>query len=89
MSALTTGLEKLKLLERTNDENDGRGVYFVATRKGRKILEEVEARMTEQFREILGPAAKSLTGLRSAAINAALDRQADREFGPSDEEPGS
>jgi len=81
MSALTTGMLKAGLLERNDAEGDGRGVEFGATKHGLDVLASLEDRLVERFAEVLGPAAASLTSLDGAAIEAALDREVDREFG--------
>ena len=88
MSALTTGLEKQELIERSDAESDGRGVYFCASRKGLAALADVERLLVQRFNEILGTAGESLGALDSPAIGAALDRQADRDFGPPDASQG-
>jgi DNA-binding MarR family transcriptional regulator len=87
MSALTAGLERMGLFERSAAESDGRGVYFVASERGLEALAEVERLLVERFAEILGPAALALTDLDTVAIEAALDEQLERDFGPSDPAP--
>jgi DNA-binding MarR family transcriptional regulator len=82
MSALTTGMLKAGLLERNDAEGDGRGVEFGATRHGLDVLAALEDRLVARFVEVLGPAAASLKTLDVEAIEAALDREVDREFGP-------
>ena len=83
MSALTTGLERLGHFERRTAEADGRGVYFKLTKQGRATLDAAERLLAERFDEVLGDALPSLRALDTEAIEAALDRQADRDFGPS------
>jgi DNA-binding MarR family transcriptional regulator len=85
MSALTAGLERLGLMERHDDEADGRGVHFVTTDKGRQLFGEVEELLVQRFRAVLGPAERSLRELDTLTLEAALDRQLDRDFGPPDE----
>jgi DNA-binding MarR family transcriptional regulator len=84
MSALTSGLERMGLLERHDDEVDGRGVHFVTTEQGRQVFAEVEDRLVERFRAVLGPAEQALRELDTVALETALERQTDRDFGPSD-----
>jgi DNA-binding MarR family transcriptional regulator len=86
MSALTAGLERMGLFERSTAESDGRGVYFVASDRGLQALDEVERLLVQRFEEVLGPAVERLGELDIAAIEAALDQQVERDFGPSDEE---
>ncbi|TPW15250.1 MAG: hypothetical protein FD127_898, partial [Acidimicrobiaceae bacterium] len=59
-----------------------------ASRKGLAALADVERLLVQRFNEILGTAGESLGALDSPAIGAALDRQADRDFGPPDASQG-
>ena len=82
VTALTAGLQRLKLIESIVDEVDKRGIYFVATAEGKKILAEVERKLVARFAEVLGDSAKALASFTDiAAIEGALDRQVKREFG--------
>jgi DNA-binding MarR family transcriptional regulator len=85
VTALMTGLEKMGLIEREVDEFDKRGVHFIASTKMKKVLAEVERDLVRRFGEVLGDSAKSLAALTGTeAIEEALDRQAEREFGAPD-----
>jgi len=85
MSALTAGLERQGLAERHDDEADGRGVHFVMTSKGQQVFDEVEHLLVERFRQVLGTTEESLRNLDTIVLEAALDQQLDRDFGPADD----
>lgn len=89
MSALTAGLERMGLIVRSDHESDGRGVYFEITPKGLELFEDVERRLVERFRNVLGAAEGALRALDTDLLEAALDEQNDRDFGPTDDrQPG-
>jgi DNA-binding MarR family transcriptional regulator len=84
VTALTTGLLRMQLIDSAVDEIDKRGVYFVATRAGKKLLAEVDSKLVERFAQVLGESANTLASFAgTAAIEAALNRQTKREFGPA------
>jgi DNA-binding MarR family transcriptional regulator len=80
MSALTTGLEKQGWIERRVASGDARGVTFVATGSGRAQFAAAERLLAERFTAVLGDATAALLALDTAAIEAALDVQAERDF---------
>ena len=82
IAALTAGLERMGLIDRAVAEHDKRGVYFVATAEGRRLLDEADSRMVRKFTAILGDDVRSLVELAAAPIAAALDLQAALDFGP-------
>lgn len=82
ISALTNGMVKANLIERSGTAADGRGVLFSITTEGLDRLRTVEARLVERFREVLGDARDALVPLSSGVLEAALDAQVDKEFGP-------
>lgn len=82
ISALTNGMVKAGLIERSGSAADGRGVIFSATSDGRKILSKVERLLIERFENVLGDAKDALMLLHGDALEAALDTQADKDFGP-------
>ena len=82
VTALMAGLENAGLMKRAVVDADKRGFYFVATAKGRKVLAEVERNLVHRFAEILGDSADELRSLSTTgAIEEALDKQNEREFG--------
>jgi len=81
MSALTAGLERQGLAERSTAAADGRGVFFSTTQKGLDTLYAAERLLAERFEEVLGDAQATLEALDTEAIEQALDRQVDRDFG--------
>lgn len=81
VTSLTNGMIKAGLIAREASPDDGRGVVFVVTPLGREKLETAERRLVERFTEVLGDAAPALARLETAALQAALDEQADRDFG--------
>jgi DNA-binding MarR family transcriptional regulator len=81
MSALTAGLERQGLAERSTSAVDGRGVFFSTTQKGLDTLYAAERLLAERFTEVLGDAQATLEALDTEAIERALDRQVDRDFG--------
>lgn len=80
MSALTTGLEKQGWVERRPANEDGRGVTFVATDAGRAQFQAAERLLHAHVTAVLGDATGALVALDTAALEAALDRQAERDF---------
>jgi DNA-binding MarR family transcriptional regulator len=79
ISALTTGLERAGLLERSHTEEDGRAVYFITSQAGRDLLAQAEALLVRRFTEALGPltpAIETFSALDSEMIMAALDTAA-------------
>jgi DNA-binding MarR family transcriptional regulator len=81
MSALTSGLERQGLVERTTAEADGRGVFFNPTKKGLETFSRAERLLAERFNDVLGDARGTLKALDTSSIEAALDAQVDRDFG--------
>jgi DNA-binding MarR family transcriptional regulator len=82
IAAVTAGLEKAGLLDRTIAEHDKRGVYYVATDEGRRVVRDVEERMAERFTAVLGPSLPLVEALSDPALESALDAEAARTFGP-------
>lgn len=82
-SALTAGLVRQRLLERSDAETDGRGVTFVVSVEGREAMERAEALLTARFTAVLGPLVAGLAVLAGPELQEALDREADRQFGPT------
>ncbi len=86
ISALTTGLERANLLERSHTEEDGRAVYFITSQLGMDLLAEVETLLVQRFTEALGPATSALdilSTLDSDLISTALDEAAALTLGNS------
>jgi DNA-binding MarR family transcriptional regulator len=81
ISSLTNGMVKAGLIAREASPGDGRGVVFVITDLGLERLQTAERMLVERFAEVLGDAAPALARLETAELQAALDRQADRDFG--------
>jgi DNA-binding MarR family transcriptional regulator len=80
MSALTTGLEKQGWAERRTATEDGRGVTFVATDAGRAKFQAAERLLHAHVTAVLGDATDVLLALDTDVIEAALDRQVERDF---------
>lgn len=81
VTSLTNGMIKAGLIAREASPDDGRGVVFIVTPHGREKLEQAERRLVERFGEVLGDAAPALARLETDALLAALDAQAERDFG--------
>ena len=73
---------KSGLIERSGLASDGRGVVFDVTRHGLEMLRVVDRLLVERLEEALGGAGESLKALDCEALEEALDRQADKDFGP-------
>lgn len=89
ISALTTGLERAGLLERSHIEADGRAVYFITSKKGKDLF--AKALLVRRFSEALGTAACAVETLSAAdaeLISAALDEAAAVTLGSSDRPTG-
>ena len=87
ISALTTGLERAGLLERSHIEADGRAVYFITSKKGKDLLARAESLLVKRFAEALGTATSAveiLSALDAESISAALDEAAAVTLGSSD-----
>ncbi|SEE58090.1 MarR family winged helix-turn-helix transcriptional regulator [Jiangella alba] len=82
IASLTSGLERMGLIERTTAETDRRGVYYTATEKGRQVVAEIDATMAAKFTKVLGENTALLHPLASDQIEAALDAQLAHDFGP-------
>ncbi|MEV4893189.1 MarR family winged helix-turn-helix transcriptional regulator [Nonomuraea sp. NPDC050540] len=83
ISALTNGMVRSGLIERGGLASDGRGVVFDVTRHGHEVLDTVNRLLVERFQEVLGDAREVLKVLNSEALEEALERQADKDFGPA------
>jgi DNA-binding MarR family transcriptional regulator len=81
VTSLTGGMVRAGLIERTASPDDGRGVVFVITPLGLQRLRDAERMLVARFAEVLGDAAPALAALETGALQAALDEQADRDFG--------
>ncbi|MGW4030058.1 MarR family winged helix-turn-helix transcriptional regulator [Streptomyces sp. NPDC004838] len=84
VSALTNGMVRSGLIERSDTAGDGRGVVFSITDHGVETLRRAEALLVGRIREVLGEsgdAVSALSALRVEAIEAALDAQVDKDFG--------
>ena len=81
ISSLTNGMVKAGLIAREASPGDGRGVVFVITELGVERLRTAERMLVERFTEVLGDAAPALARLETPELLAALDEQADRDFG--------
>lgn len=82
ISALTNGMVKAGLIERSGTAADGRGVLFSITATGLETLRHVERLLVERFAEVLGDSRAALAALHSAELETALNTQRDKEFGP-------
>jgi DNA-binding MarR family transcriptional regulator len=86
VSALTNGMVRAGLIERSDTAGDGRGVVFSITRHGVDTLRAAETLLVERIKDVLGTtgdALAALGALRVEEIEAALDAQADKDFGPA------
>ncbi|MFI6287185.1 MarR family winged helix-turn-helix transcriptional regulator [Streptomyces sp. NPDC051018] len=84
VSALTNGMVRAGLIERSDTAGDGRGVLFSITEHGEGSLRRAEVLLVERITEVLGESSGALSALRALqveAIEEALDDQADRDFG--------
>jgi DNA-binding MarR family transcriptional regulator len=81
VSSLTNGMVKAGLIAREASPDDGRGVVFVITDLGLERLRAADRMLVDRFREVLGDAGAALERLDTAPLHAALDEQADRDFG--------
>ncbi|HWM35390.1 MAG TPA: MarR family transcriptional regulator [Pseudolysinimonas sp.] len=81
VTSLTNGMVRAGLIERQATPDDGRGVVFVITALGEERLREAERMLVARFAEVLGDAAPALAALDTDPLLAALDVQADRDFG--------
>lgn len=81
VSSLTNGMVKAGLIARESSPEDGRGVVFVITDHGVERLREAERMLIARFAEVLGDAGSALAALDTAPLQAALDEQADKDFG--------
>ena len=81
VTSLTNGMVKAGLIAREASPEDGRGVVFVITPLGEERLRTAERMLVERFAAVLGDAAPALAALQTAPLQAALDAQADRDFG--------
>ncbi|WP_051792735.1 MarR family winged helix-turn-helix transcriptional regulator [Amycolatopsis jejuensis] len=83
ISALTNGMVKSGLIERVSLAADGRGVLFSITDTGRRTLRSVEDELVARFKKVLGDSTAALAMLNDEALVAAIDIQADKDFGTS------
>ncbi|MEU6084399.1 MarR family transcriptional regulator [Streptomyces sp. NPDC047108] len=83
ISALTNGMVKSGLIERSGLASDGRGVIFDITQHGLDVLATVNRLLVERFQETLGSADAALKVLDSEVLAEALEIQADKDFGPA------
>lgn len=81
ISALTTGMVKLGLIERSGHASDGRGVFFAVTSDGEETLHKVEHLLVRRFADVLGDADEALKMLDSEMLDSVLDLQAEKDFG--------
>ncbi|GLF98516.1 MarR family winged helix-turn-helix transcriptional regulator [Streptomyces yaizuensis] len=91
ISALTSGMVRLGLIERGGSADDGRGVVFSITDQGVETLRRAEGLLVERIRDVLGEsgdgAVRALSALRVDEIEAALDARALRDFGARPHRP--
>ncbi|WP_329014175.1 MarR family winged helix-turn-helix transcriptional regulator [Streptomyces sp. NBC_00690] len=86
VSALTNGMVRAGLIERSDAARDGRGVLFSITQHGVDTLRGAEDLLVERIKDVLGETGDALgafRALRVDEIEAALDAQADKDFGPA------
>lgn len=81
ITSLTSGMIQSGLIAKQTSESDGRGVVFVVTPLGTERLLAVERLLVDRFTEALGESRSALVGIETAALDAALDQLADRDFG--------
>ncbi|GII92470.1 MarR family winged helix-turn-helix transcriptional regulator [Sinosporangium siamense] len=89
ISALTSGMVRDGLIERSGLASDGRGVVFDVTDQGLEMLRNAEHLLIERFEHVLGDATSALEVLDSLALEDALDQQADKDFGVQRRPKGS
>lgn len=82
VSALTNGMVKAGLVERCESDDDGRGVIFHITDHGLKTLRTAERLLVGRFDQVLGGATEALAALDDGVLDAALDIQVGKDFGP-------
>lgn len=81
LTSLMKGMERSGLIAREIVDDDGRGVLFVVTPLGAERLRHAELLLIERFTDTLRDARAALEALNTAPLDAALDAQADRDFG--------
>lgn len=81
VTSLMNGLARSGLIARESAHDDGRGVRFVVTPLGAERLRHADALLIERFTDTLGDARVALEALSTMPLEAALDAQADRDFG--------
>jgi DNA-binding MarR family transcriptional regulator len=81
VTSLTNNMVKAGLIAREVSTEDGRGVVFVITDLGLERLQNAERMLVERFTAVLGDGAAALAALDTGPLLAALDDQADKDFG--------
>ncbi|MEV7287684.1 helix-turn-helix domain-containing protein [Streptomyces sp. NPDC093252] len=84
VSALTNGMVRAGLIERSETAGDGRGVVFSITQHGVDTLRGAEGLLVQRIKDVLGEtgdAVEAFRALRVEEIEAALDIQAEKDFG--------